>query len=882
MSWIAFPDDPIADEFFGGKGAALRRMAAADLPVPPFCVVLVKALEDSLGSEKIQCLSAPELDHMKLLAAMAPSPELAQEIAVALARLGKPEDLYAVRSSACDEDGGNHSFAGQLDSFLFVPVEQVATAIAAVWRSAWSPRIRAYRQERHLPPPSAPAVILQRMVDAQTAGVAFAIDPVEGRWDQAVISAVWGLGSGLVGGELDADMWKVDRQGQINSSQIVAKPQAHRRRADCIEGVGSLPVEASLVHAPCLHPDQVGVVAALVRRASSYAGRPQDIEWALENNRIWLLQSRPITTLGRQVDPSACPALWDNSNIAESYSGITTPLTFSFARRAYEEVYRQFCRLMGVSHQVIEQEAEVFRTMIGLIQGRVYYDLLNWYRLLAMLPGATVNRGFMEQMMGLNKGLPAGLLPEPGQAGCWARFMDGQRLVRSLGGLVWNALTLGRQVRHFYGRLDEALAQPKVPLSQQRPDELASEYRRLEQRLLTRWDAPLVNDFFAMIAYGLLRKLCQKWCADADGTLQNDLIGGEGGIVSAEPAARIRAMGAMLVGDQTGIQILTTGKLSQIQAALKVRPQLQEALRSYLQRFGDRCLEELKLESSTLDDDPLPLLRAIGHFASRPLMHTDLALSARHKAERRVAQTLRWHPIRRLIFSWILRRARALVKGRENLRFERTRVFGRVRRIFVELGHRLAAVGVLEKPRDIFFLEVEEILGFLRGTASCTDLRGLAEVRSATFAKYRAESTPADRFVTRGWVPVGNSWLPQIEVGVTVESKEQRQGTGCCPGLVRGRVRVVRDPRGVELPAGTILVAERTDPGWIMLFPACAGLVVERGSLLSHSAIVARELGIPAVVGLNAATAWLLDGDLVELDGATGIVQRIAGGDHVE
>ena len=215
------------------------------------------------------------------------------------------------------------------------------------------------------------------------------------------------------------------------------------------------------------------------------------------------------------------------------------------------------------------------------------------------------------------------------------------------------------------------------------------------------------------------------------------------------------------------------------------------------------------------------------------------------------------------------------MRDRENLRFERTRLFGRVRRIFLEAGRRLVAEGLLDDERDIFYLTLDEILSFVEGTAVGEDLRGISNLRKAQFDHYRALPPPADRFETRGAAYLGNRFEADGKTSAADSSAGHLQGTGCCPGIVRGPVRVIRDPRGADLRQGEILVAERTDPGWIMLFPAAAGVLVERGSLLSHSAIVARELGIPAVVAIANLTSTLSDGQIVEMDGSAGTVRII-------
>jgi phosphohistidine swiveling domain-containing protein len=785
-----------------------------------------------------------------------------------------------VRSSASDEDSAQHSFAGQLDSFLFVRPEDVPEKVAAVWRSGFSERILAYRRENGLPLlPQPPAVLVQRMVNAEVSGVAFGADPVTGRRGIAVVSALYGLGTALVSGECDADAYHVDREGHILGREIANKRTAHRFDPNGAEGVRAASVPEAQAVTPALKDEQVQAVAALVRETGRCFGRPQDIEWAIEDGRLYLLQSRPITSLGSVADPDGSLNLWDNSNIAESYNGVTTPLTFSFARAIYEGVYRQFCRIMRVPESLIAANDQTFRRMLGLIRGRVYYNLISWYRVLAVLPGFAFNRRFMEQMMGVREPLPEEIVAGLSRASRGARLLDGARLLGSFAGLLGNHLFIDKQIAAFYRRLEAALAPPHPALEEMRADELAAYYHELERQLLTRWDAPLVNDFFAMIFHGVLRRLSENWCGDRSGMLPNDLVRGEGGMISAEPARRLSEMAALAARDPALAAVLCDGDLPAALRAVELHPEFRALYRAYLEKFGDRCLEELKLESPTLHDDPLLLLRSAGQLArspaqtsgsSRPPSATNLSEVAAGQTRKALAR----HPLRRLVFSWVLRNARARILHRENLRFERTRLFGRVRRIFVEIGRRLHAVDLLEAPRDIFFLQVEEVLAFVEGTSASTDLKSTVTLRKREFDGYRASPAPDDRFETRGVVYSGNTFRNQKPAEVA--GGEERSGIGCCPGIVRGPVRVITDPRNAMLQPGSILVAERTDPGWVLLFPAAAGLLVERGSLLSHSAIVAREMGIPAIVSIPGVTGWLKDGDVVELDGGAGVVRRVA------
>lgn len=483
--------------------------------------------------------------------------------------------------------------------------------------------------------------------------------------------------------------------------------------------------------------------------------------------------------------------------------------------------------------------------------------------------------------MGVKERLPDELVSGMTASTFGERVKDRFRLMGSMFALVRNHFGMSRQIRSFYGRLRSALGAGRPDLEQRRPDELVAYYRALETQLLTRWDAPLVNDFFAMIFYGLLGKLTRKWCGDPEGTLQNDLLCGEGGMVSAEPAARVRALAEVAAKHPTLLAALCDAPLPAVRAEIGHVPAFRALYDEYLERFGDRCLEELKLESPTLFDDPLTLMRSVGQLARRlaeggAKAPVSQEAAIRQAAEQRVRAALRWRPLRRLLFGWVLRNARARVRDRENLRFERTRLFGRVRLIMLELGRKFHALDLIDQPRDVFYLEVEECLGHVSGTGTTTDLRGLVAIRKAEFERYRRLPPPADRFETRGAVHEGNTFQGKAGAAPEAPTGDRLAGLGCCPGVVRGRARVITDPRHATLNMGDILVAERTDPGWIMLFPSAAGLLVERGSLLSHSAIVAREMGIPAVVSLAGVTRWLRDGDLVELDGSTGVVVRLA------
>ena len=858
--WILDPAGALDSPHAGGKARALARAERGGLSVPAWIVLSDSAFFDALTAGQRAALYSDPSSVARIIAAVSMSDAVRSTVDAAIRALCPDGECLAVRSSAIDEDGESCSFAGQLESFLDVAPGDAPDRVLAVWRSAFSDRVLAYCREHGLVfAPRPPAVILQRMVTPQAAGVAFSADPVSGRRGVAVVSAVRGYGDALVAGLADADTWRVDRSGEILQRTVVGQP-------------------ASAV----LSDDQVRAVAALARQAARLFGRPQDIEWAIAD-RLVLLQSRPVTSIRTMSDPDACLAIWDNSNIVESYSGVTTPLTFSFAREIYPPVYRRFCRMMGVPERVIAEHDDTFLNVLGLVRGRLYYNLLNWYRILALLPGYRLNRRFMEQMMGVEEPLPDDLADEIARRTTRGWLVDTAHITRTLAGLLANHFSLNTRVAAFHRRLESALAPPAPPLEDRRPDELAAHYRDLRSRLLLNWDAPLVNDFFAMVFYGLLRQLVIRWCGDKGGTLQNDLIGGEGGMVSAEPAVLLQRLARLAARDSALVHRLSVGSAEAIRADLEDHREILEGCQEYLAKFGDRTINELKLESASLHDNPLPFFRAIASLASQiASARTDSETASsssgdwlRGQAPARVSRALAGHPVRRLVFAWVLGHARRRVRDRENLRLERTRLFARVRQTFLELGRRLHAMDLLDDARDVLYLEVDEVLAFVDGRSTCTNLRALAGLRRREFRGYEDGPSPASRFETRGLLYQGHDFRGARPAAA--RTGDQRHGLGCSPGVVRGPVRIVTDPRTADLSGRPILVAKHTDPGWVMVFPCALGVIVERGSLLSHAAIVARELGIPAVVSLPGVTGWLRDGDWVEMDGEAGVVRRVAG-----
>jgi pyruvate,water dikinase len=770
-----------------------------------------------------------------------------------LGRLGGRN--FAVRSSSVDEDLSGSTFAGQFDSFLEVAAAEVGSRCGDVVASVNNPHLIEYFRSRGFEGEiSPPAVIVQRMIRADVAGVAFAADPVSGDPNVVSVAAVRGTGEKLVSGEAHGESWRVgpDRNPELDRDDHEAGPR------------------------PVMTRRQVRKVARLVRKVTKVVGCPQDIEWAIDGSRLYLLQSRDITAMGSPASPGEHYALWDNSNIVESYGGVTTPLTFSVARTAYREAYRHYCLVVGMRKKVVEDNTQTFEQMIGLLNGRVYYNLLNWYRLLMLTPGFRYNRRFMEQMMGVTEGLPAGVLPAPRSPNTRERLLAVLGIVRVGWRMSSRLPSHERRVARFHRRIDEALA-PR-DLAKSNLSGLLGLFDELQSRVIPAWDTPLLNDMYCMIFHGLLRVLTRRWLPADLSELHNELVAGEAGIVSMKPVRQMHAI-ADIIAKQPGLaEVFATASQPRIEAAMADNDALKSACKKYLEAFGDRCLDELKLESATLSDDPMPLYRSVGQLAKTAGMATRRQGedTRDQDPESRLQAALAESPLRLSVYRWVLLRARHRVRDRENLRFERTRVYGRVRQIFVEIGKRLADRKELDNPDDIFYLDLNEIRSHVYGNGTAGEIRVLVRSRRLEYHRHRDEGNLPRRFVTCG-PPQAPGAIVEVSGADTEEGLEQLVGQGCSAGVVRGRVNIVRDPRQASIKKGDIVVAERTDPGWVTVFPLVGGMIMERGSLLSHSAIVAREMGIPAVVGVSNACAWLQNGEWVEIDGASGVIRRLCG-----
>ncbi|MBF0544720.1 MAG: hypothetical protein HQM08_09820 [Candidatus Riflebacteria bacterium] len=916
---IAHTDNPDAESisFAGGKGGNLLKLCSLGATVPPFIVLTSKIFDDFIYpfSEEFKS-ELNKLDFSSPAAIVDSSAKfrdfictkqfpsiLSEEIGQKLSIF--PENSFvAVRSSALGEDSKEFSYAGMLDSHLFQRGrEEIMSAIKKCWSSIYSDRAVSYRHMRKLPQAGiSMAVVIQKMIDGTASGVTFTVNPITRYNDEISINAVPGLGEGLVSGGVDADGYVcIKREGYPIDSRLIVEKQ-EKMVFDRVNGRGTtiepIPDEAKK-HA-CLSDQQVGQIAERCHKIENgYGGAPLDIEWTIDSNNIlYILQARPITTIESPTPPERdYVTIWDNSNIVESYSGVTTPLTFSFALNAYHMVYVQFCQVLRVPEHIIQENDFAFANMLGLLNGRVYYNLKNWYKLVSVLPGYKYNSRFMEGMMGVKVkfDFEGGRKKELGFFEKY--FWELPRLAIAGASLAWNFFTIESKVKDFMGKYQRMYDKYKdFDFDSAPAHKIVEVYIELINTVLREWKAPIVNDFMAMIFYGMLRELMKNWQLDTDGSLQNDLVAGQGNVESTLPLRTLQEIGRFIVSKPGLLETVKKNDCPALVERFIRKPtstdqhekELVERIRDYLTKFGYRTMNELKLEEPSLNEKPEYIFQILKNYLSAPIPPTENTgtreRQIREAAERKVSamlegQKILWCIPKNFILQLVADYTKKAMAFREFQRFARTKMYGLARRMFMGIGRRFVERGVLNKVDDVFYLTQEEIISYVVGCAPSQKLKEMAAIRSAEFDQYRASDELPDRIEARG-ITYLNDLSKSAIAAVASDDPKILKGTGGCSGKIKGQVKVILKPGDDMTLNGEILVAARTDPGWVPLFPSAKGLLIERGSMLSHSVIVARELGLPAIVGIPDVTKRLKTGDWVEMDGTTGVV-RILGNDEI-
>jgi pyruvate,water dikinase len=868
----------------GGKAANLGELTGAGLPVPPgFCITtaayqlvaseadLDVMLDEKAGSPA-EDASLAEAARARLLAAAMPA-SVAEAIVGAYRVLGSGEPIpVAVRSSATAEDLPFASFAGQQDTYLnVVGIEAVLEAVRNCWASLWTDRAVSYRASLGIDQRSVQlAVVVQRQIASEVAGVLFTANPLTGKRRQAVIDANPGLGEAVVSGATNPDHFVVNTaSGEI----VERRPGDKRLVIRGAKGGGTVRTESGDGSAEfCLSDEQIRALAELGTRVEAHYRAPQDIEWAIDaSGQLWLLQARPITTL--YPLPTNAP-------------GTDDVLRVYFSLNVIQGVYRPFTP-MGIS--AFRLVGGAFATNFGLPPR----DLLSG-------PPVMVDAGsriFIDVTIPLRTSFGRTLLifasriGEARSAELFAQLTNDPRLSviytsrRPFARALLSFAEKTRAPLHLFG----ALIRPSAAVTR------VERVRKQVQEL---------SPFFAKGSAADRLKTLEQFFAGKIGVMIGSvvppLLGGglsyvltgrllkglatpdEMQIVlralphnpTTEMDLELWALAQRLQADRQVAQRLQETppeQLAQAYHAGTLPSLLQQELAGFLHVYGHRSVAEIDLGLPRWSEDPTHILGVLANYLQ--LKNPDLAPDVQFRrgaqeAEAMVAELIRrahrkgW--LRGQLVRFFLKRVRILVGLREMPKFCLVLLLAHMRATLWFIGKELAAAGQLEGAEDIFFITLQEARSALAGE----DMRQVVRERHAAY-----DFEMRRRHVPRVLLSDGTEPTPvSSDDPSATESQNILRGAPASPGRITAQARVILDPTGARLEPGEILVAPSTDPGWTPLFLTAGGLVMEMGGAMSHGAVVAREYGIPAVVGVPGATERITTGQQITVDGAAGTV----------
>ncbi|MEU5862565.1 PEP/pyruvate-binding domain-containing protein [Nonomuraea sp. NPDC047529] len=836
----------------GGKAANLGELTLAGLPVPPGWALTTDAYRQVAAGLDLtpgDGLAARARRH--LLQAPVPGP-VREAIMAAYARLGADVPV-AVRSSATAEDLPFASFAGQQDSFLnVVGGEAVLDAVRRCWASLWTDRAVAYRESNGIDHAAVRlAVVVQVMVDARVAGVMFTANPVTGRRRETVLDASPGLGEAVVSGAVNPDRFVVSggevRERHAGDKRLAVRP---------LPGGGVERVETA-AGGLCLTDAQVLALAALGARVEDHYGAPQDTEWAIgPDGTLWLTQARPITTLHPVPEPAG-PGLRVHLslNVAQGVMGPFTPMGVS----AFNLVSSGAAGVFG--HAPADRlDGPAFLSEAGQ---RLWLDLTTPLR-------SRTGRAVLTRLMPLGEARAAAVVRELADDPRLSVVQNSRRpFLRGL-------RRFARRV-HAPARVRDALLSPARALAyaarvgaeldgRLEPPPGATPAQRLDhaERLLGGTFPAIVSIMPIVITGYALLGLAARLSGTRVGDLQ-DVLRGVPHNPTTEMDLELWDLATRV--EPEPFRDLPAAELARRYQAGELPPRAQQGLAAFLAKYGHRGVAEIDLGVPRWSDDPTHILGVLANYLridgdsdlAPAALFAKGARAAREEVDRVAALAARRGRWRGPVVRFALGRTRAYAGLRELPKFHLVRAIAAVRDSLRAVGEHLVRAGVLDDALDVYFLRLEEARAALTGG----DLRDLVRERRAAY-----ERESRRRHVPR--IMLSDGTEPEALAGPAPEGA--LTGTAASAGTVTGVARVVLDPTGAHLEPGEILVCPSTDPGWTPLFLTAGGLVMEMGGAMSHGAVVAREYGIPAVVGVPDATRRVTTGQKITLDGSAGTV----------
>lgn len=812
-------------EWVGGKGKSLQQLRSIGAPVPDGVILTT------------------EFCHAVMADGESLSKRCRETLNDVQKRFGSA--VVIVRSSAVGEDGQTAAFAGLLESIFPVDGANRQALEDAVRRCVFSqraPRVVAYEQARGVRL-GGMAVVVQQLVDSVAAGVLFTNGvTLRGEWCR-------GQGQALVDGMVTPGAFRLDRRE--------GRPAFVERLP---EDGSDFPLDARA----CATLVQYAV--ALERQR----GMALDIEWALDaSGGVWLVQARPVTHQRTY--------LYSNANISENFPTPVVPLIASFARVGYEAYFRNLAREFGITEARIASCDDSFRNIVDVHGARLYYNLSHIHSVLRLMPFGDALVDSFDTFVGAGTSNPTDK-PIEGEV---------HSLLRVFGHVLHAYRDLPARIARFERTVDDVAERyhprhfPTMSL-----DELADGLRAIINIRCTRWIDASLADCAAAITYRALQALLRHQNAE-DPSRHHVLLEG----LDVAGAWSLRALWDLALALSTNKQACnalvqsvgkSSGGFAVFRDALPI--DLRNRVDDWLDRYGFRGSGELLLTETSLAEEPdrlLPLLQRYVQTALEVGNESPGAAFARQKIMRdqmtahyRAGFVIPLRPV----FDKLVAATQASVKFRERARFRQALLYSRLRAIALDCGKKLVYANMVDAPEDVFFLTFDELVAISTTNARpCSDdPRALVQKRRAEHATLSALDLP-DVFTLAAGHFIGPDDLDAgLSQPTNLDTDAILVGVPASGGRVTGRAAVLEGLADTDrLQRGDVLVARQTDPGWAPLFFLVRGLVLERGGMLSHGSILARELGIPSVVGVPNATTRITHGCDIFVDGNAGHVQFV-------
>ena len=728
-------------------------------------------------------------------------------------------ESVAVRSSAEGEDSKEQSFAGQYHSVMDVSSkDQFLIALEKVSKSKPSVVYSTKKAKVN--------VIVQRYIKPDVAGVLFTVDPSNGR-NEMTANAALGHGSSVVGGN-DAQTIKVDRvTGNITNRNKY----------------------------PVLSNRQIRELQVAGEKIESIMRYPQDIEWAFFKNDLYILQTRPITRIAHLQ-------VWDNANIGESFPGIVSPLTFSISRRGYELVYKSQSYEAGLNWYQLEGNHRTFNSMVGLFAGRMYYNLANWYKFIGLFPNNSQNQKYLDEQL---QTVGDAIYLPPSHYPLVYKLKFYLRVIR-------RTIFFEREKKNYWRFLENNFKQYEKLSVGEDLFILLDRYSFIEQRIIPNMGRSADNDFFVMIYHGILKARLGRWLGNDKGST-TDFIGALHDVISARQANILSEIAQFINRDKKAERLMQSHKYQELDEYL-LSSDVGKAIKEYRDKFLHRFAEDQKIEAKNQLTSLSGFYKLIGSY--QKLNNNDVqkrqakALEAERRRSDGIIQQISYP--RKLFYILLLKRLKHHLRIREHNRLLRGKAYAYLRSLFIEIGIVLKGEGLINEPSDVYFLDIEEIFRLVNATGYSDDIKLIIESRKKQYKSYKNLKAPS-RFITTGIID-GLPFSPSSKDNITRKTLDYLEGTISSPGTIEGKVIVLDKPVIPKEPFD-ILVVSHTDPGWTPLIALSRGLIIEHGGILSHAAIVTRELGIPSIIGVENATAILKSGMKVRINTAKSAVEII-------